>query len=60
VKTPTVLVVEDNTRQTVRLSPELEGSSGAMAEDGQAGRRGVERSPPALVLLNMKMPFLEG
>jgi len=64
MRPPSVRVLDHDAYlcRTVRRNRilELEGYSVAVAEDGQAGLRAMERSPPALVLLDVKMPVLDG
>ena len=57
-----ILVVDDDAsiRQTVREILDLEGYPVETAADGREALRVVERAGPSLVLLDMRMPELDG
>ena len=57
-----ILVVEDdaNIAELLRLYLEREGFETAIAHDGEAGVTEFERSKPALVLLDIMLPGLDG
>jgi len=57
-----ILVVDDDVsiRSTVSEILDLEGYPVETAADGAEALRSVERSRPALVLLDMRMPILDG
>jgi PAS domain S-box-containing protein len=57
-----VLVVEDDaaTRAALRRSLEREGWSVTEAENGRVGLERVTAAPPALVLLDLMMPEMDG
>src|SRR5687768_233387 len=57
-----ILVVDDDAsiRQTVREILDLEGYPVETASDGREALRVVERDAPSLVLLDMRMPELDG
>lgn len=57
-----ILVVDDDAsiRSTVSEILDLEGYPVETAADGAEALRAVERSCPALVLLDMRMPVLDG
>ena len=59
---PPILVVEDDAEilNTVSSILELEGYTVERARNGQEGLRVVERTVPGLVLLDMRMPVLDG
>jgi CheY-like chemotaxis protein len=57
-----VLVVDDeaNIRATVTAMLEIEGYSVGEAANGADALAAVERDPPDLILLDMRMPVLDG
>lgn len=57
-----ILVVEDDgpTRELLRISLELEGYSVALACNGIEGWQRLRADPPALVLLDIMMPAMDG
>ena len=57
-----VLIVEDDpgTRESLRRVIEREGWSSAEAENGRAALEKIEISPPALILLDLMMPEMDG
>lgn len=57
-----ILVVEDDgpTRDLLRISLELEGYSVALACNGIEGLQRLREDPPALVLLDIMMPAMDG
>ena len=57
-----ILVVEDDPEilNTVAAILELEGYLVERASNGEEGLLIVERTPPGLVLLDMRMPVLDG
>jgi CheY-like chemotaxis protein len=57
-----ILVVDDDPAilSTVAEILELEGYPVATAENGAAALEAIEAEPPALVLLDMRMPVLDG
>ena len=57
-----ILVVEDDPERlsTVSSILEMEGYAVERASNGQEGLRVVERVRPSLVLLDMRMPVLDG
>ena len=57
-----ILVVEDDPEilNTVAAILELEGYTVERASNGEEGLRMVERTRPRLVLLDMRMPVLDG
>jgi signal transduction histidine kinase/DNA-binding response OmpR family regulator len=57
-----ILLVEDDitTRQMMRRLLEREGWSVREAANGQIGLRAVEESPPAMILLDLMMPEMDG
>ena len=62
VKRPRVLVVDDDPSIREMLSDFLamEGYAVETAADGDEGLRAVEESNPSLVVLDMRMPVLDG
>ncbi len=60
--TPPILVVDDDPAllATVADLLELEGHRVMRAEDGQAALEAVEQLQPSLILLDMRMPMLDG
>jgi CheY-like chemotaxis protein len=57
-----ILVVDDDPsiRATVRAILEMEGYPVESAEDGAQALHAVEQQRPSLVLLDMRMPVLDG
>jgi CheY-like chemotaxis protein len=57
-----ILVVEDDAQiaQLVKLTLEEEGLVAVVASDGMRAVEFVERTRPALILLDMKLPVLNG
>ena len=57
-----VLIVEDDagTRENLRRMLDGEGWASAGAENGRAALEAIERSPPALILLDLMMPEMDG
>lgn len=57
-----VLVVDDepDIRATVSAMLEIEGYAVAEAANGSDALRSVEEQPPDLILLDMRMPVLDG
>ena len=57
-----ILVVDDDAsiRSTVSEILELEGYPVATASDGREALQAVEQAQPSLVLLDMRMPVLDG
>jgi len=57
-----VLVVEDNaeTREMMRRTLEKEGWAVTEAENGRVGLAQVAENPPALILLDLMMPEMDG
>ena len=57
-----ILVVDDDPaiRETVASALELEGYPHALARDGREALEIAERVKPAAVLLDMRMPVLDG
>lgn len=62
VDRPRVLVVDDDPsiREMVSEFLEMEGYTVETAADGDEGLRAVEESNPSLVVLDMRMPVLDG
>ena len=58
----TVLVVEDqpDTREMLRRTLEKEGWQVAEAANGKLGLERLDGSPPALILLDLTMPEMDG
>jgi len=58
----TVLVIDDdaNNREIIRRAVEREGCATVEAADGEAGLRAFAECRPALVLLDLMMPVLDG
>ena len=59
---PRILVVDDEEpiRKTLRMALEYEGYEVAEASSGQEGLALIEREPPDLVFLDIKMPGMDG
>ena len=57
-----ILVVDDeeSIRNLVRMNLELDGHSTLMAEDGQTALEIFERESPEIVLLDVRMPGMDG
>jgi two-component system, chemotaxis family, chemotaxis protein CheY len=57
-----ILVIEDDPEilSTIAAILELEGHTVERASNGEEGLRVVERTRPRLVLLDMRMPVLDG
>jgi PAS domain S-box-containing protein len=57
-----ILVVEDNatTRKMLRIALEVEGYTVCEAEDGRSALRLASERPPALVLMDCRLPDLDG
>jgi CheY-like chemotaxis protein len=57
-----VLIVDDDQaiRDTLRDALELEGYPVALAANGQEALQAVEHGAPALILLDMRMPVMDG
>ena len=57
-----ILVVDDESdiRELMRLTVALEGHVAEVASDGQEALEMVRSSPPDLVLLDIRMPGLDG
>jgi two-component system, OmpR family, alkaline phosphatase synthesis response regulator PhoP len=57
-----VLIVEDNRDLAygLRNNLEIEGYDVEVAEDGRSGLAGVRRDPPALVILDLMLPEMDG
>ncbi len=57
-----ILVVDDDPslRDMIAMTMEMEGFSVLTAADGQEALSAVERGMPALILLDMKMPVMNG
>ena len=60
--TATVLVVEDDDTiaELIGINLEMEGFAVCRAPDGAEALKAVEREEPDLILLDVKMPFLDG
>ena len=61
-RTTRVLLVDDEAAITANLAPFLEraGYAVSVAEDGKAALRAMETAKPALVILDVLMPVLDG
>ncbi len=59
---PTILVVDDepSLRQVVQWLLEDEGYAISVADDGRAALRLLQRTQPALLLLDLRMPVVGG
>ena len=59
---PRILLVEDNEMNRDMLSRRLErkGYTVAIATDGQQGVEMAQADPPALILMDMSLPLLDG
>jgi CheY-like chemotaxis protein len=57
-----VLVVEDDPagRDAIQLSLESDGHEVMLAEDGEAALALAAQSPPDLILLDMRLPVMDG
>jgi CheY-like chemotaxis protein len=57
-----VLVVDDDAaiRQFIQMALEGSGYEVTTAEDGQQALASVRRTPPQLILLDMRMPVMDG
>ena len=57
-----VLVVDDDAaiRQFIQMALEGSGYEVATAEDGQEALAAVRASPPRIILLDMRMPVMDG
>jgi CheY-like chemotaxis protein len=57
-----ILLVEDNQMNRDMLSRRLlrRGYEVAIAEDGAAALEAVHRDPPALILMDMSLPIMDG
>jgi CheY-like chemotaxis protein len=57
-----ILVVDDDTatRKTIRRMLEKEGWTVAEADNGRVGLEQAEANPPALILLDLMMPEMDG
>jgi two-component system, chemotaxis family, chemotaxis protein CheY len=57
-----VLVVDDDAaiRQFIQMALEGSGYEVATAEDGQEALAAVRTSPPRVILLDMRMPVMDG
>jgi two-component system, chemotaxis family, chemotaxis protein CheY len=57
-----ILVVDDDPsiRETVKAILDLEGYVVVTATDGQDALRVIEQAQPALVVLDMRMPIMDG
>ena len=61
-KNPLVLIVEDHadTREMLRILLNMIGGRVIEAEDGEQAMSAVEKGHPDLILLDVKMPLLDG
>ena len=61
-KRKTILVVDDDPqfRELYRTALQFEGFAVATASDGVAALQAIESDPPALVILDLNMPCLDG
>jgi len=59
---PMVLVIEDEptTREMLRRNLEKDGWVVAVAENGKVGLEQLKQTPPALILLDLMMPEMDG
>ena len=57
-----VLVVDDDDaiRQVIQMALEGSGYEVATAEDGQEALAAVQAAPPRVILLDMRMPIMDG
>ncbi|HET9315890.1 MAG TPA: response regulator [Vicinamibacteria bacterium] len=57
-----VLVVDDDAaiRQFIQMALEGSGYEVATAEDGEAALAAVRAAPPRIILLDMRMPVMDG
>lgn len=60
--TTTILIIDDDTglRETLRSLLELEGYTVAMASDGLDALRQLDRVMPSAILLDVRMPRMDG
>lgn len=60
--TTTILIIDDDTglRETLRSLLELEGYTVAMASDGLDALRQLDRVMPKAILLDVRMPRMDG